>query len=285
MAGFKNLPHRQWEVLRDLWIEYIPEIELTESYPSPTLWQLPDLQLGVSKPEDGMEIPYVNGTRESVFREVVILTRKFLYCRLAGRDGIARGFPTWGLMANYYACFYGAKALCNLLGVASIARQSKMFLDIFARREFKVGKTRQHVYDILVVHRLEDCLTHRILWGLTGRLCRTLGMPEHAREVWSQMRAVNFETLSHYRNSLIYDSAAWPNADDYIWCDLTKRLGHIDVWRFVECQGSVIKAEGEMYVVVAERLHAILEFMLGDVAKLAPALGSEATALREWRKG
>src|ERR1700693_222934 len=127
MRGLKKLPHRDWDVMRDLWIDHLPDIDFSLQFPGPALWDLPELKERLTNPPTDTELPYVDGARESVFREAVVLTRKFSYCRMVGLDAATRGFPTWSVVAEYDACFYGAKAFCYLLGIASLERHSKLF--------------------------------------------------------------------------------------------------------------------------------------------------------------
>jgi hypothetical protein len=199
MRSLKKLPHRNWEILRDLWVDHLPDIDFAAQFPAPTLWDLPGLKEQFTSPPINVQIPYVEGVRESVFREAVVLSRKFAYCRSVCLDAATRGFPTWSVISGYDACFYGAKAFCYLLGIVSLERHSKLFIDLFVPRAHKVGRTQQQAYDVLVAHRLDEHLTHSTLWNLTARLCRTVSLPTDAHRLLEGLRSLGFERMSNFR--------------------------------------------------------------------------------------
>ncbi len=279
MRSLKNLPHRDWGVIRDLWIDHLPDIDFSLAFPEPALWDLPEVKERLSNPPPNTELPYVDGVRESVFREAVVLTRKFSYCRMVGFDAATRGFPTWSVVAEYDACFYGAKAVCYLLGFASLARDSKLYLDLFVPR--RLGKAKQPVYDVLVAYRLDERLTHNILWNLTGRLCRTLSLPVNARPLSDDLHSISFDRMSSFRNNLIYHGGYWLNWDDFLYCDLTRSLSNLDIFRALQ-EPPDNPRDAERYFMMAARLHNALVYFFSDIAKLAPAIGPEVTALTNW---
>jgi hypothetical protein len=279
---YKKLPHRKWDELRDLWIDNLPYVEFSRTYPEPTLW---DLTLPIGDfVTDGKsnEIPYVAGARESVFREAIILLRKFSYCRKAALSAIADGLPTWGVIAEYDACFYGAKAMCYLLGIASLSRDSKLFLDIFSFRENRNGRRKIREYDIISVYNFKERLTHAVLWGIMGRLCRTLLLPEDREDLQKSLRSLNFDKMSHIRNKLIYDGGFWIGKENIHECDLVKKFGDTVIYNAAMSGIAGDKMEHAYFNVVSIISEALLYFM-EDIAKLAPSLGCEVDALNNWR--
>lgn len=284
MSALKNLPHRQWAVLRDLWIDHLPDIDFRAQMPEPTLWHLPELKDRLKSAQPGTDLPYVEGARESVFREAVILTRKFAYSRAAAREAGQSGFSTWSVVSGYDACFYGAKALCYLLGMASLDRDSPLFIDLFAPRTHKIGKGRKaQVYDILVAHRLEARLTHKTLWDLTGRLCRTLTLPDDADALTSELRGLSFAGMSNLRNNILYDGGFWLDTDDMAHCDLVHTLSNFRLFSAMEAPPEEPN-RSEWYFAVAQTLNSALVYLLGDLARLAPAIRPEVAALTDWRE-
>src|SRR5277367_4865671 len=122
MRALKRLSHRTWGTLRDNWIGHLPIIDFNIQYPELTLWQLPDIAVPELDAAGTGELPYVAGVREAIFREAIVLTRKFIYCMKIIQSLSASGRNTWTAVAAYEACFYGAKAFCYLLGFASLGR-------------------------------------------------------------------------------------------------------------------------------------------------------------------
>ena len=282
MSPLKNLPHRNWSILRDLWLNHIPEIDLSASFPEPTLRDLPEVRETIGSAQAGIEVAYVSGARESVFREAIVLARKFSYCRSVSRSAAREGFPTWSTIAAYDACFYGAKAFCYFLGIASIERHSKLFLDIFVPRNVKISKRKsEQVYDVLMAHRLDDHLTHKTLWDITARLCRTLQLPDDRVGLLTNLRELKFDQISNYRNNIVYDGGYWLNSDDFDICDLTRVVSNVSLFRSIE-HGPQGMIPSERYFSVAVILSDALRYFLDDIAKLAPAIAPEAAALTQW---
>jgi hypothetical protein len=163
MRALKRLSHRSWGTLRDHWIGHLPRIDFNTKYPEPTLWQLPDIDVPELDAAGTAELPYVSGVREAIFREAVLLSRKFIYCGTILHKLSVSGKHTWTAVVAYEACFYGAKAFCYFLGFASLGRSSKMYIDAFHETERKVGKERLKVCETLRFHRLDERLTHDVL--------------------------------------------------------------------------------------------------------------------------
>jgi hypothetical protein len=92
-----------------------------------------------------------------------------------------------------------------------------LYLDIFAPRLQKEGKARVQKYDIIVAHRLEERLTHKVLWALMERLCNTLHLPVAAESIIRRLRSVKFDGMSSFRNSLIYNGGVWLNSEDGLY--------------------------------------------------------------------
>jgi hypothetical protein len=283
MSALKKIAHRRWEEIRDLWVDYLPHIDMSVEFPEPTLWQLPSFK-SMMQPAlvEGARLEYIDGVRQSVFREVIFLVRKFSYCRMVGFSSTTGGFPTWGIIAAYDACFYGAKALCYLLGIINVSRDSKFFIDIFTPGTTKVGKNAVTRYDTLLVHKLDQRLTHQTLWSLLERLCNTLIIPEEGRSTRDELKAIDFDQISNYRNKLLYDGAMWFNIDNFAECDLTRRISNRRLYSSL-VESPLDPEVPERYFGLAATLHKALVYLLGDIGTLAPAILHEVEAMSGWR--
>jgi hypothetical protein len=281
IRNLKKLPHRNWEIIRDLWIDHLPDIDLSAEFPGPVLWNLPEVVERLGRPTPEIELPYVTGVRESVFREVVLLARKFTYCRKIALESATRGFPTWSLIAGYDACFYGAKAFCYLLGIASLSRDSDLYLDLFVPRKVRGRKEAQ--YDVLIAYSLGERLTHNALWQLVGRLCRTLTLPADAAVMNRSLRALSFDQVSNLRNNLMYHSGFWLNHEDFDFCDLVQGLSNPQIYYSLLAPADVPIA-AERYFSIAARFQEALVYLLGYIARLAPSIAPEVDALQSWQE-
>lgn len=277
--NLKKLQHRNWSIIRDLWIDHLPDIDLSEEFPEPALWHLPEVAQQVTNSTPEQQLPYITGVRESVFREVVLLARKFTYCRMVSYESATRGFPTWSVIAAYDACFYGAKAICYVLAIVNLARDSNLYLDLFVPRRSR-GRGQAH-YDVLVAYNLGERLTHNALWLLFGRLCRTMTLPADGETINRSLRSLDLDQVSNFRNSLIYNGGFWLNSDNFVLCDLAQGVGNLEIY-YALSQPPEIATDPERYFSIAFRLHEALAYLLGNIAKLAPSISPEVDALHNW---
>lgn len=280
MRSLKRLSHREWSTLRDNWIAHLPDIDFSTQYPEPTLGQLPPIEHTLDAAGIA-ELPYPEGIREAVFREAMLLVRKFIYCGALLLPLSAAGKNTWTAMLGYEAAFYGAKAFCYLLGFANLGRSSKLFLDIFPISVRKVGKNKVLFYDTIKIHRLDDRLTHELLWALTSRLIETTRFEEDLIETQTCLKLIDWDSFSSFRNSVMYDGAFWPSHADMDACDLCA-----GVFSPLMAEASLLAEAAQNapfaseYFLAAAHFKKIIEGMLESLAELAPAVGVQVEALR-----
>lgn len=273
------MSHRDWLTLRDLWLSHLPAIDFESKYPEPTLWELPTIQHPQLNASGTAECPYIDGVREAILCEAILLSRKFIYCgtMLPTLSGVGKN--TWTAIAAYEASFYGAKALCYLLGFASLGRSSNLYLDAFTPTERKVGKVKVKVHETLRVHKLDGRLGHDVLWALTARLIDTTSFEGDLREIQTQLKIFDWDKFSWFRNSVFYDGSFWPLSATMANCDLTRGVHEPRMISasLLENPSSSAPFAGE-YFSVASLLRDIVMGMLKSIAELAPAIKTEVEA-------
>lgn len=265
--------------MRDLWISHLPTIDFAAAYPSPTLWELPPIQHPQLNAGGVAECPYVNGVREAVLREAILLIRKFIYCGTLLPTLSGTGKNTWTAIAAYEASFYGAKAVCYLLGFAHLGKSSSLYVDVFCETERKVGKLKVKAYDTLRIHKLDERLTHKMLWGLTERLLDTTSFEGELLETQTQLKILDWGTFTSFRNSVYYDGSFWPLSETIQACDLIAGVEQIQIAeaaRLDDLRSSPPFA-GE-YFAVATLLRKLIVGMLQTIADIAPAIKLELEA-------
>jgi len=278
-SPFKKLPPRNWMKLRDYWLGYLPQINFDLVYPQPTLWELPDFErtLGATRKEEIVE--YIPGVREAIFREAVILARKLAYCWSIAQMSAGRGRQTWTAVAAYEASFYGAKSFCYMLGFASLGRDSKFYLDAFYESTIRVNKQKVARLD-LQTHNLQSRLEHSILWAITERLFNTTTFGTNFYQTHRALRTVDWSTFSTYRNRIMYVGSFWPFEDVQESCDLARDFCHPEILAALDPLQNVVAPFAAHYFAVGKLLRSMLHLMFADIAVLAPALLSEAAALK-----
>jgi hypothetical protein len=280
MRALKKLQARNWATIRDLWISHLPSIDFDAQYPEPTLAQLPPLIYPTLNASGLAELPYVDGVREAIFREAMLLSRKFIYCTSLLPTLSNTGKNTWTAIAAYEAAFYGAKAFCFLLGIAPLNRNSKVYVDAFYEREQKQGKRKIIAYDTLRFHLLGDRLTHEVLWALTVRLLNTTDFDAEQVEIQTDLKIIDWEKFQSFRNLILYDGSFWPFSEQFEKCDIAKPSINDGV-----CSAAYLDAMptvapfAEEYFVASTLLRRLIVSMLESIAKTAPALRTEISAL------
>jgi hypothetical protein len=279
MRSLKRLQHKDWQTVRDLWLGHLPPIDFESQYPEPTLGQLPDLRHPELNASGLAEFPYLPGVREAVFREAVLMSRKFIYCASLLPILCKEGKNTWTAVSAYEAAFYGAKAFCFLLGFAPVDRNSKIYVDAFYETEHKVGKRRVKSYDTLRVHGLEARLTHDVLWSLVTRLLDTTTFDRDPREIQTQLKIVDWDKFSSFRNAIFYDGSFWPRSESMSECDIIAPVQNVQISAAVLLGNtSAVVPFAEEYFFVARLFRRLLASMFWSIAELAPAVRTEVEA-------
>ena len=224
----------------------------------------------------------INGVKESVFVEAILLTRKFTYCRKVAWQSNIQGFPTWSIIAAYDASFYAAKAICCFLGVVSLGRHSKWYLNVLEYNRVKTAKKSWQSYPVLKAYHLSEFMTHKMLWGITSRLLRTLSFGDDQAAPISLIKSIDLSGVSETRNGILYNGGHWPFSDDVNECDLHKQLSNLLMLRALG-EGSVLNENTDRYFNLCMSLEKVLYFFLDEISQLAPAYVRERTAISDWR--
>lgn len=266
--------------LRDLWIAHLPDIDLDARFPEPTLFDLNLIHPPVNA--SGLaEIDYVSGTREAIFREAIILSRKFAYCAALLTPLSDIGKSAWTTVVAYEAAFYGAKAFCYFLGFASIGRSSNHYVDAFYETIRTVKKKKLVTHDTLMIHKLDDRLTHRVLWGLTERLINTTSFPENLQSIQTDLKIVDWGEFMSFRNSMLYDGGFWPYRESFGECDLTKPIHLPELREAAFLDNDLASAPfAPHYFKTALLLRRLVVGMLASIQELAPGIEPEVKALK-----
>ena len=114
---WENFRHRDWEHIRESWIDKSPTFSGIGSRPDPgleNLLQLCTLQL----PEDHGRFQDVEGIRANALWEAVFLFQKCAHTNLAAQRVGQSGMHSWSLFNAYHSAYLGARGIMALLGVA-----------------------------------------------------------------------------------------------------------------------------------------------------------------------
>jgi hypothetical protein len=279
MRALKRLSHRDWLTLRDLWITHLPAIDFDIKYPEPTLWELEPIKYPQLNAGGTAECPYVTGVREAILCEAILLIRKFIYCGTLLPTLSQAGKNTWTAIAAYEASFYGAKAFCYLLGFANLAKSSDLYVDAFCETQRRIGKRKIPVYETLRIHKLDDRLTHQVLWALTGRLIDTTSFEGDLNKIQTELRMLDWDKFTSFRNSVYYDGSFWPQRATMAMCDLIRGVQDAQIAEAARLENPIASPPfaGE-YFAVAALIRRLIVGMLQTIADVAPAVELEIQA-------
>src|SRR5205807_1931759 len=115
---FKNLiDARNWEQVRDAWLEHVPSFPAPGTPPDPGLEHLATLHV-VELPETRARIADVVGLRRQVLWEAIFQFHKCAHTHLASQRLGSRGMHSWAMFNAYHSAYLGARAVLSILGIA-----------------------------------------------------------------------------------------------------------------------------------------------------------------------
>ena len=116
-SRFQNLGSRNWEEVRDSWLEHVPSFPGIGAPPDPGLEHLNSL-LEIRTSSNWERFADVRGLRANTLWEAVFLFHKCSHINLAAQRLGRQGMHSWCLFNGYHAAYLGAKGIMALLGVA-----------------------------------------------------------------------------------------------------------------------------------------------------------------------
>lgn len=261
-----------------MWLGHLPQINFDTHYPSPTLWELPNLD-AISR-EDNALVPVLPGVREAVFRESVILVRKLVHCLCVMKILVAMGRSSWTAVAGYEACFYGAKAFCYILGFANLGRDSKFYVDVFSSTEVRRNKKKVEVFETFRVHKLDERMGHSTVWAMFSRLLETTDFQGALADTKRELRQHDWDRFPAFRNRLMYDGSFWPLSEQMEQCDLAQYVSNLEIYNALFHSVPTTSIYASEYFAACRQLHETLSLMIESIAELAPAIAAETVAIR-----
>lgn len=263
MSTEKDLPHRTWSSLRDLWLEHVPP-DLDPSDVDISML----LGMAATKIADKQTLNGAAGLREQTLRDVLFLRQKSLYCISCAESCSDNGFSTWSGPTMYDACFFLAKAFIYFLGVRDIARDARAYLDIFYF-EYKKGHRQ---FDGCQIFLLKERLTHDMVWALFGRQLRTLTIDVgDVQEKVLELRNFDLGQFSRERNRLLYKPFSWSREDELQNSDLGQRCTYLRNSEFFADPNENAEYV-DKYFFLAFAISSLLDTMLLDLGDVAPAV-------------
>lgn len=120
-----KIVRRNWEQIRDAWLDHVPTFSSIGAIPDPGLEHLaalltsniPEIKDAPARFQD------MEGMRRNALWEAVFLFHKCSHTHLAAQRLAGRGMHSWCMFNAYHSAYLGAKGIMALLGVASGAQE------------------------------------------------------------------------------------------------------------------------------------------------------------------
>lgn len=213
---WQNFPAREWDTVRDSWLEHIPPLVDLPTPPDPALENLPAL-LQMSPSNSPNRVPDVPGLRSNALREAVYLFHKCSHANLAAQRLAADGMHSWCLFNAYHSAYLGARGIMALLGVSfPNLKGSQVAIDLFPEHNEKAKRgTLQIVRFEQFMMMSFPKLDQRRIWEGFQRILKMSDAPCWPKSLTSEVVSLAYEAITPPRNYFLYKAAYWP-LDDLI---------------------------------------------------------------------
>jgi len=211
-----NIRYRDWTVVREQWLGYIPQITPAGAPPVLPVAAVPGLAelaeeaaLKKSIRTSGEQADL----RSSVFWEGTYLLHKA--CHIIGGAGVHanEGLCTWSVSSFYQGGMFAAKAVLYLMGVGLPEFKSKTLLvDIWPEKspvQRRAEKKGVKAPPEAQLTHLPVRLDHHTAWYALLRLVRTSEVYVWPVAFVDALRTLDVEEISDQRNTIHYRHATW----------------------------------------------------------------------------
>ncbi|RYZ82990.1 MAG: hypothetical protein EOP04_20845 [Proteobacteria bacterium] len=269
MGEIKDIPHPNWDRLKDDWLAHIPANLIPPSATAEELIRLSGNQLS-----DKKELDLVSGLRERTFGDVLFLRDKALYCFRISTSLNNCGHSTWTALSMYDACFFSTKSLVYLLGFRDCSTSSKMYCQLFS----STFKKNVKVFDGHYAISLKERLTHDSLWKIFIRLVNTIKGQSPIVAQLKSLKRNDYDSFTRDRNKLIYGSETWSRIDEIHYSDLFYDVSYIDNRAFINDSGITEAEYVDKYYRSAQTIINIVDGLLSDIGGFAPGVADHIAA-------
>jgi hypothetical protein len=277
--------YRSWDDLKDIWLDYIPDLIQPGSAPEHEITDSIPLLSEFEKIENDKPYPVSDKIPEvmsAAMHQGIFLLHKAANVIGASQIHIREGIKSWSLSSAYHAAFFSMKAVLHFLGVIEIhvPERGYFLLDLWSEEVSKSSRIRKRTYSVIKIIKSKR-FDHQQLWDLFQRMLRITNFSEKiitAQNVAS-IQSLKITDFALQRNRLHY-STKWIFDDirDYIF---NKSFG---VFQNELSDGSALQNPNkEDFSLALGFILVRMGFqMLSDIAELSPEIKNELDLLSLW---
>jgi hypothetical protein len=223
----KRILARDWEQLREAWLDHVPNLSEPGQPPETTISDLPDLDNYLRKiPKDQVEEVFedILGLRSGLLHEGIFLLHKAAHVMGSALVHVGQGMCTWSCSSAYQSALFAMRAALNMLGVSVIESPSygHFLVDGWASPK----KPRRGHRGPIIVLANTGRNEQRHLWAYLQRaLDQTRNLDTTcAQEVRVVLLESNYTDFARQRNNIHYRTNVW-GLDDLHRCVAQPRFG------------------------------------------------------------
>jgi hypothetical protein len=225
----QNFVARDWDEVRDSWLESVPPFPSIGARPDPGLEHLQPL-LDLALPENNGRFTDVDGLRLQMLWEAVFLFHKCSHTSLAAQRLGAQGMYSWCLFNAYHSAYLGAKGIMALLGVSLPELKSRQVaIDIYPEvlKKKKIRPLGSARFQEFIIVRLSS-LDQRDVWETFQRVINMCKATCWDTDLRQELLDLDHLRITPPRNRFLYRAHHWPLNDlisDELPSDLTTLVG------------------------------------------------------------
>ena len=211
---WQNFVKREWEDVRDAWLQYIPTFPSVGARPDPGLDHLQPL-LDIVLPKDNGRFPDVEGIRNLALWEAVFLFHKCAHTNLAAQRLGQLGMHSWSMFNAYHSAYLGARGMMALLGVALAGPNGRQIAIDLYPQPLKKKKARpfgsSHYQEFIIVPLPH--LDQRDLWEAFQRVIQVSKAACWDVHLRQDLLDLAHDKITPPRNRFLYRANYWPLSD------------------------------------------------------------------------
>ena len=270
----QNFVTRNWEEVRDAWLENVPNFPSVGAKPNPDLEHLQPL-LDIELPIDHDRFPDIAGLRTIALWEAVFLFHKCSHTNLAAQRLGRQGMHSWCLFNGYHSAYLGARGIMALLGVALPDLKGRQVAIDLCPEPVKKKKTNRPLgspqFQEFIIVPLPH-LDQRDLWQAFQRVIRVSRAACWDIGLRTELLGVSHERISPPRNHFLYKAHYWPLGD------LASDVQPSDMTNFF---GTELDAEDPGFLLrLSFAVYRLFEQLMNDLAVHSAVIEEQLKASR-----
>jgi len=209
----KRIDQREWKVVRDKWLSYIPDFDTPGAPPAHQILEFVGLdaifkKTQITPGEFKQDVPFL---RQEVLREAIFFLHKATHVCGAANIHLDNGALSWSISSAYQSSFFALKGILGLLGLSFPRINTALMIDCFPEEEKLSNKQRKRgekpkpEFKFVVFPKL----SHTHMWQIFQRVLNSSTVEIWKEEMILCLSKLHIDQFAQQRNSLHYVNNFW----------------------------------------------------------------------------